>query len=50
MTKVAQSATAMWQEPCQISKEVGLGTFSNNFFFARKVFNFSFQGQKSKLT
>jgi len=45
VAKVAQSATATWPKPCQVSHEVGPGTFfkqknilqgyNSNFFFHR---------------
>jgi len=32
VTKVAQSATTTWRNPCHINKNMGSKTFSNNFF------------------
>ena len=50
MAKVAQSATAMWPKPCQVSHEVGPGTFFKQKIFFRDVIQIFFsQGRKSKL-
>jgi len=49
MAKVAQSATATWPKPCQVSHEVGPGTFFKQKIFYRDVIQFFFsQGRKSK--
>jgi len=42
VAKVAQSSTATWPKPCQISWIVGSGTFLKQFFFCRDDFQFFF--------
>jgi len=44
VAKVAQSATATWPKPCQVSHEVGPGTFFKQKIFYRDVI------QKKKFT
>jgi len=50
MAKVAQSATAKWRIICQIKFEVGPGTFSKQFFFARTFFNFFCKDEKQNVS
>jgi len=48
VAKVAQSATATWQEHATSAFWWGQGPFSNKIFFAGIYFNFFFTGTKIK--